>query len=129
MESVNQVGGTTKKGKLAGSIVSCLCILFLLMDGIVKLFKPAPVIEAFAHIDVPIGLAVGLGILLLICTFVYAIPRTAFLGAILLTGYLGGATAIHVRSGTPFYFPVIIGILVWLGLYLRDEKLRSLILN
>jgi hypothetical protein len=70
---------------------------------------------------------VPLGIVLLICTVVYAIPNTSVLGAILLTGYLGGATATHVRVGQPFWFPVMIGVLLWAALFLREERLRALI--
>ena len=70
---------------------------------------------------------VPIGVVLLICTVVYAIPTTSVLGAILLTGYLGGATATHVRVGQPFWFPVMMGVLVWAGLFLREERLRTLI--
>ena len=116
------------KGRLAaGYLLSGLTSLFLLMDGVMKLFKPAPVIEATTRLGYSESVIVGLGLVLLVCTALYIVPRTSLLGAILLTGYLGGATATHVRVGQPFLFPVIFGILVWAGIYLRDDRLRSLI--
>jgi hypothetical protein len=105
-------------------------VLFILFDSVTKTATPAPVIEAFAKLGIPIHLALGLGILEIVCLALYVSPRTAFLGAILLTGYLGGATAIHVRAGsTPFelLFPAIIGTFVWAGLFFRDARLRELI--
>jgi hypothetical protein len=102
----------------------------LALDGVVKLAKPAPVVTAMAQLGYPAISAVGLGILLLACTVLYAIPRTAVLGAILLTGYLGGATAAHVRvAADPFsvVFPALVGVLVWGGLFLRDARLRELL--
>jgi DoxX-like family len=121
----------SKKGVWAGRILSGLVVLFLTPDGIVKFIKPAPVLEAFAHVGWPVGLANTLGILLLICTALYAFPRTSILGAILLTGYLGGAVATHLRAGDPLFshvlFPTYLGVLLWLGSYLRDERLRVLI--
>lgn len=120
---------TSKKILWAGYVVSALPVLFLLVDGVMKLFKPAFVVEATVKLGYPESVIVGLGIVLLVCTVFYAIPRTAVLGAILLTGYLGGAVATHVRVGEslfPILFPVIIGALLWLGLYLRDDRLRKL---
>jgi uncharacterized membrane protein YphA (DoxX/SURF4 family) len=111
----------------AGRIASALPVLMLLFSGIMKLVKPAAVVEEFARLGYPESLVLAIGILELGCTVVYAIPRTSVLGAILLTAYLGGATATHVRIGDPFYFPVVFGVLVWLGLFLRDDRLRALI--
>jgi hypothetical protein len=114
----------------AGRIVSALPVLFLLVDGAMKLFKPAVVVEATVKLGYPESTIVPIGIVLLVCTFLYIVPRTAVLGAILLTGYLGGAVATHVRVGEgafPILFPVFFGILIWGGLYLRDERLRTLI--
>jgi hypothetical protein len=116
-----------KKMLWAGRIVSALPVLMLLFSGVMKLMKPASVVEGFAHLGYPEGLALGLGIAELTCAVVYVIPRTSILGAILLTGYLGGATATHLRIGEPFFTPVILGMLVWGGLYLRDDRLRALI--
>src|SRR5262245_58521749 len=120
----------SKKMLWAGRIISALPILFLLLDSVGKLVKPAPVVEATVKLGYPEGTIVPLGIVLLICTVLYAIPQTSVLGAMLLTGYLGGAVATHVRVGDPLFthvlFPVYMGILVWLGIYLRDVRLRGL---
>jgi hypothetical protein len=100
------------------------------MDGAMKLAKPAPVVEATVRLGYEPHVIVGLGIVLLACTVLALIPRTAVLGAILLTGYLGGASATHVRIGGPAFsvvFPVLLGAMVWGGLYLRDERLRALL--
>lgn len=113
----------------AGRIISMLAALFLLIDGIFKLVKPAIVVETTVQLGYRESVIVGLGIVLLACTVLYLIPRTAVLGAILLTGYLGGAVATHVRVGEavfPVIFPVILGAMLWGGLYLRNERLRSL---
>ena len=113
-----------------GRVMSTLSILFLLMDGIMKLVKPAIVVETTRQLGYPESTIVGIGIVLLASTVLYIIPRTAILGAILLTGYLGGAVATHVRVDAglfPILFPVIIAVLVWGGIYLRDERLRALI--
>jgi hypothetical protein len=121
----------SKKGVWTGRILSGLVVLFLIPDGIIKFIRPAPVVDAFAHLGLPLSLANTLGILLLVCTAIYAFPRTAVLGAILLTGYLGGAVATHLRAGDPLFshilFPTYLGVMLWLGLYLRDERLRALI--
>ena len=114
----------------AGRVLSALPALFLLVDAAMKLVKPAPVVEATVALGYPESVIRGLGIVLLACTILYVIPRTAVLGAILLTGYLGGAVATHVRVGAgafPVALPVILGALLWGGLYLRNERLRSLV--
>ena len=90
----------------------------------------APATESFAQLGYPVGLTLGIGVLELACLAAYALPRTAPLGALLLTGYLGGAVATHVRAGSPLFsvvFPLIIGALLWGGLYLRDHRLRALL--
>jgi hypothetical protein len=113
-----------------GAALSGVACLFLLFDGAVKLANLAPVLDANARLGYPSGIVPGVGILLIACTVLYAIPRTAVLGAVLLTGYLGGAVASHVRIGDPLFpvlFPVFFGALVWAGLLLRDEKLRSIL--
>jgi hypothetical protein len=125
-----QAASVSKKLLWAGRIMSVLPALFLFLDGIMKLVKPVVVVEATVQLGYPESVILGLGIVLLTCTVLYLIPRTAVLGAILLTGYLGGAVATHVRVGNPLFsiiFPVIIGAMLWGGLYLRDERLRSLI--
>ena len=119
-----------KKTLWAGRILSALAVLFMLMDGVTHLIKPAPVAETFNRLGFPLSLSVELGIIELICVVVYAIPRTSILGAILLTGYLGGAVATHVRVSDPLFdtiFPIFIGGLVWGGLYFLEQRLRALV--
>jgi hypothetical protein len=111
----------------AGRIMSALPVLMLLFSGVMKLMKPASVLEVFTRLGYPESLAVGIGITEFACAVVYLIPRSSVLGAILLTGYLGGATATHVRVGEPFFIPIVLGVLVWGGLVLRDERLRALL--
>lgn len=119
------------KGRLwAGRIISALPALFLLLDAIGKLVKPKQVIDATVQLGYNENVIIPLGIVLLICTILYLVPRTAVLGAILLTGYLGGAVATHVRAGEGLFsiiFPIIFGILLWLGLYLRDPWLARVL--
>ena len=114
-----------------GRILSGAMVAFLLMDGIMHMTRIAPVVEAFARLSFPVDLAVTLGILELACVALYVYPRTSVLGAILLTGYLGGAVAIHLRAGSPLLaetlFPAYVGILLWAGLYLRESRLRALV--
>ena len=122
---------TTSKGRLwAGRIIGGLPALFLLVDAIMKLVKPVPVIEATVKLGYPESVIIGLGIVLLASTILYLIPRTAVLGAILLTGYLGGAVATHVRVQEGWFsilFAVTFGVLLWAGLWLRDGRLQKLI--
>jgi hypothetical protein len=130
MESTTQPKSPAKPQLWAGRILTALPAVFLLLDGIGKLIKPAPVIEATVRLGYPESVIVPLGIVLTLCTVLYLIPRTAVLGAILLTGYLGGAVATHVRAGEgafPILFPILMGGLLWGGLYLRDERLPILI--
>lgn len=114
-----------------GIIVSAIPILFLLMDAVGKFFKPEAVVKGTTELGYQESVIIPLGIVLLISTLLYAFPKTAVIGAILLTGYLGGAVATHVRISNPLFthqlFPVYLGILIWLGLFLRDTRLRSLI--
>jgi DoxX-like protein len=130
MQEGNQAASVSKKGLWAGRIISALPALFLLVDGVMKLVKPAPVVEATVRLGYSENVIVTLGIVLLICTILYLIPLTSVLGAILLMGYLGGAVATHVRAGEGLFsiiFPIIFGVLLWLGLYLRDDRLRALV--
>ena len=114
-----------------GRVVTALPVLFLIFDLSIKLAHIQPVTDAFAKLGIPDDLSVTIGVLELLCLVVYLIPRTAVLGAVLCTGFLGGAIMIHVRIGDPLFshilFPVYIGGLLWLGLYLRDPRLRTLI--
>ncbi|GLS43803.1 membrane protein [Methylobacterium brachythecii] len=118
---------------VTGRIMSGLVIVFLLFDGAIKLIPIAPVTETMLALGWPasVEMARGLGVLTLICTLLYATPRTSVLGAILLTGYLGGAMATHLRVGSPVFshllFGLYLGLLAWGGLYLRDARLRTLI--
>jgi len=127
MQQHNSTAPVSKKMLWAGRIMSTLPVLMLLISAVMKFMKPASVVEGFAHLGLPESLALGLGILEIACTVVYVIPRTAILGAILLTGYLGGATVTHLRVGDPFFAPVIVGVFVWGGIFLRDARLRALI--
>ena len=122
---------SVSKGSLwAGRIISGVVVLFMIFDGVTKLIKAPQVIEATVRIGFPENTIVGIGAALLICTALYIIPRTSVLGAILLTGYLGGATAANVRVSSPLFntsFPIVFGVLIWAGLFLRDRVLRALI--
>ncbi len=124
-----ETGQPVSKGAIwAGRIVSALPAVFLLMDGVMKLFKPPIVVETTVKLGYSESVIVPLGIVLTACTILYIIPKTSVLGAILLTGYLGGAVATQVRAGEGAFsisFPIMIGILLWLGLYLRDYRLRA----
>jgi len=126
-----QTAPVSKKKLWAGRVISALPSLFLLMDAFGKFIKPAPVVEGTLLLGYPASVILPLGIVLLVCTVLYSIPRTSVLGAILLTGYLGGAVATHVRVGNPLFthalFPIYVGALIWIGLFLRDERLRALI--
>jgi DoxX-like family len=113
-----------------GRIISALAALFLLFDGVLKLFRTSDVVEITVQLGYPESIIVSLGTLLIASTIIYVIPRTTCLGAILLTGYLGGAVATHVRAGGPLFsilFPIILGVLIWGGFYLRDKRLRAII--
>jgi hypothetical protein len=122
--------GVSKANLWAGRIVSGLVAVFLLLDGGMKLAKPAFVVEATVRLGYPESTIVPIGVVLIVCTVLYLIPRTAVLGAILLTAYLGGAVATQVRAGEPVFsivFAIVFGVLVWLGLYLRNPTLRLLV--
>jgi hypothetical protein len=129
-QDVQTVPGS-RKMIWAGRILAAIPVLFLLFDAVFKFLKPAPVVEGTLKLGYPESVLAGLGIVLLVSTVLYAIPRTAILGAILLTGYLGGAVATHVRVGDPLFshvlFPVYLGVMIWAGIFFREERLRSLI--
>ena len=110
-----------------GRIVSALAALFLLWDGVMKLLKPAVVVKATRDLGYPESDIVGIGVVLLICTVLYIVPRTSILGAILLTGYLGGAIASQVRAEAGWFnvvFAFVFACLVWIGLWLRDIRVQ-----
>jgi hypothetical protein len=131
MQSAIQPGALSKKSLWAGRIMSGLVAAFMIFDAVIHLMKPAPVVEAFAKLGFPLRLAVPLGIIELVCVLLYVVPRTSILGAILLTGYLGGAIATQLPTGNSLFgevlFPVYIGVILWGGIYLRDDRLRTLI--
>jgi hypothetical protein len=128
MQSSNMV---ISKGRIRVSwVMSGLAAVFFFMDGGMKLVKPAFVVEATTQLGYPESSIVGIGVALILCTILYLVPRTKFLGAILLTGYLGGAVASNVRAGTPVFnlvFPILMAALAWGGLWLRDRRLRELV--
>jgi len=130
MQSDTQTVSVSKKRLWAGRIISALPALFLLVDGAMKLVKPEVVVKTTVQLGYAETVILPLGVVLLACTILYLIPQTSIIGAILLTGYLGGAVATHVRAGQgPFeiLFPVVLGVLLWVGLVLRDDRLRTLI--
>src|SRR5579863_9386092 len=108
-------------------ILSSIAFLFLLFDATGKLLRLAPVVEGTIRVGYPETVIVPLGVVLLVGTVLYAVRKTAVLGAIVLTGWLGGATATHVRIGEPFWMPVLFGVILWGCLYLRDERVRALL--
>ena len=113
-----------------GRIMSGLPALFFLVDGSMKLFKPAVVVEATRQLGYPESAIVGIGLALLASTLLYLLRRTSILGAVLLTGYLGGAVATHVRVEAGLFkiiFPVVVGALIWGGLWLRDRRVQELL--
>ena len=130
MERINT---SSKKMKITGWVFSILAILLLLADGFAKLIKPEPVVQATLQLGYPENTITTIGILAIISTIIYTIPRSAFLGAILLTGFLGGAIATHFRINNPLFshtlFPVYLLLFIWLGLYLRSAPLRNLLLR
>lgn len=115
----------------AGQVVSLLAIAFLLFDAVIHMLAIEPVVESFQQLGFPAWQALPIGVLELACLALYAIPRTSVLGAVLLTGYLGGAVCAHVRVESDLFsttlFPVYLGIAVWASLYLRNEKVRALV--
>jgi hypothetical protein len=130
MSTLAQAAPTSNAKLWTGRILSGLVILFLLFDGAIKLIPLDVVLTTSQELGIPTHLARTLGVLTLAGTLLYAWPRTAVLGAVLLTGYLGGAIYVHVRAGSPLFshtlFGVYLGLFVWGGLWLRDEQLRSL---
>jgi len=126
--TISKAAPASKGALWTGRVLSGLVIVFLLFDAVIKLIPLDVVVETSRQLGIPTNLAVTLGVLTLLGTLLYAYPRTSVLGAILLTGYLGGAIYVHVRAGSPLFshtlFGVYLGILLWGGLYLRDERLR-----
>jgi hypothetical protein len=128
METISiQTKTPSKAARWTGRIFSGITTLFLLMDSIMKIFREQHHVDGTRDIGFQDSFVIPLGIVLLLCTVLYIIPRTAIFGALLLTAYFGGAVAIMILKQQAFIFPVIFCTLVWGGLYLRDEKLRSIV--
>lgn len=129
MESRETATGVSSRRLWAARVISALAVLFLLFDAVIHIMRIGPVDKGFVDLGYAASLAVPLGIIELICVILYVIPRTSVLGAVLLTGYLGGAVATNVRVGAPLFshvlFPVYVGVFLWAGLYLRDNRLRA----
>jgi hypothetical protein len=122
--------GAPRKGweVWGGRVASALPVLVLVMSASMKLAHQPMVVDTFVQkLGYPEGSLATIGILELACALIYVVPRTTVLGAVLLTAYLGGAVATHVRVGEPFFGPVVLGVLVWVGLYLRDPRIRALV--
>lgn len=118
---------TTTPMRIAGRTLAAFLSLFLLFDGAARVAGFAPYVEGTVQAGYPASYGVGIGTVLILCTALYLLPRTAVLGAILLTGYLGAAVATNLRTGLPFAFPLIFGVLVWGALYLLDGRVREMI--
>ena len=120
-----------KTARIVGWVLTGLTSALLLLDAVMKFVQPTQVVEETVLLGYEPKAILPIGVALLVSTILYLIPPTAVLGAILLTGYLGGAVATHVRVGNPLFthtlFPVYFGVLIWLGLYLRDHRLRALV--
>ena len=116
-------------GKLVwtGRVISALASLLFLFSAFMKLKGGPELSKGMAHLGLPESLVVPLAILEITCVVIYLIPMTSVLGAILLTGYIGGAICTHLRVGDPYYVQIMLGILIWLGIYLREDRLKALI--
>ena len=130
MQAISHAPTVSSSKLWSGRLMSFLPALFLILDAVMKLVKPAFVVDATVQLGYGESAIVPIGAVLLLITILYLIPRTAVLGAILLTGYLGGAVATHVRVGAgvfPIVFAIVFGVLLWGGLYLRDPRVSALI--
>lgn len=123
--TTHPIAAVSKTSRWAGGILSGLAVALFVVTGLVSLLMPAAAAQGFAHYGYANAAVPFIAVVEILCAIVYAIPQTSVLGAILLTGYLGGATSTHVRAGEPFFLPIVVGIVVWLGLFLRDGQLRA----
>jgi len=127
----DQTAPASKRKLWTSRIISGIVVLFLIFDGVTKLMIINPVVQGMHQLGYPVSLAPVIGTILLVCVVLYVIPRTAPLGAILLTGYLGGAVASQFRIGMPLFSytlaPIYVAVLAWGGLYLRDSRVRALL--
>lgn len=119
------------RARWGGRVLTAVPVMFLVFDAAMKVANHPMVAEASERLGLPVHLSPGIGLLLLSCLALYLVPRTAALGAILLTGYLGGAVLVHLRVGDPLFshtlFPVYVGAMLWSGLFLRDDRVRRLL--
>ena len=128
MQSIAQAASVSKTARWAGWVMTAIPVLLVLMASVMKLVKAPAVLEGMARAGIPEHLIVPVGVIELICVVVYVIPRTSILGAILMTGLLGGATITGLRIGDPSVpIPVVVGMLAWGGLWMREPRLRELI--
>jgi len=131
MNTSSSVGRAGQGRAWIGTVLSAVAVLFLVFDSVGKLLRVAPVVAGTIQLGYPEGVIRALGVILLLCVVVYLIPRVSIVGAVLLTGYLGGAVATHVRVGSPLFthvlFPVYLGVFIWGGLFLRDVRLRQVL--
>jgi hypothetical protein len=125
------VESSAKKRSIAGYVLTGLVAAFLTFDTVMKLLQLAPAVQGTTELGYPAGTVVAIGAIELVCLVLYLVPRTSVLGALVLTGYLGGAIATHVRVGSPLpthtLFPIYVALMVWGGLYLRESRLRELL--
>lgn len=121
--------GTGKGRRITGIVLTTLATLFLLFDAVGKVMLPPQVTDAFVRLGLPISTSMTIAVMLFVCVAFYVIPRTAVFGAVLLTGFLGGAVAIQLRAGSPTFettFPILFAIVVWAGIYLRECRLTQI---
>ncbi len=121
--------GTSRSAAWTGRVLTGVIVAFLLVDAIAKLVPLAPVVEASQKLGFRVDVVRALGLVLAVSTLLHVVGRTQLLGAVLVTAYLGGATATHVLSGTPFWFPVVMGVLLWIAYGLRNPQLRAFVLS
>ena len=122
------MANTSRARVWTGRVLSALAVVGLLFSAFMKFQRPPEVVDFFVNkFGYPAGSLLTIGILEAACAIVYAIPQTAVLGAVLVTGYLGGAVATHVRVADPFISPIVLGVVAWVGLYLREPRLWSLL--
>lgn len=127
MQATMQPVPASKTGLWTGRGIHGLFVMFFIFDGVTKILQVSQVQQAQAQLGYPASQSIGIGVLLLVFTAVFAIPQTAVLGALLITAYLGGAAASQVRISGPYWFPIVVGVLLWTGLYLRESRLRALV--
>ena len=125
------VESSAKKRSIAGYVLTGLVALFLTFDTVMKVLQLAPAMQGTIELGYPASTVLTIGLIELVCLVLYLVPRTSVLGALVLTGYLGGAIATHVRVGSPLpthtLFPIYVALMVWGGLYLRESRLRPLL--